>query len=119
MNEQSLAPALAEGNNRPAVPVSSVWGTLQHRWRTVQRVLPVSQNVRIFLRGWLIVTLTSANVRQIAAGNYAHAFLVGYGISLVWWHNSRNAAKSDGKYAGWIYGLGAGVGTLTGMYLGR
>jgi hypothetical protein len=72
----------------------------------------------IFWRGWLIVTLTAMNVRQIAGGHYLHAFIVGFGISLVWWFNSRNAAKSELVGAGLVYAIGAGLGTLTGMYLG-
>lgn len=74
---------------------------------------------RLFGRGFLIVCLTAMNVRQISAGNYGHAFVVGFGISLVWWFNSRNAARSELPLAGWVYAIGAGVGTITGMVLTR
>lgn len=69
-------------------------------------------------RGWLIVALTSANVRQIAAGHYSGAFLVGFAISYVWFGNSRQAALTDLPGARWCYALGAALGTVTGMYLG-
>lgn len=75
--------------------------------------------LRLFGRGFLIVALTSANVRQIAGGHYLHALVVGFGISYVWWFNSRSAAHSDLPLAGFVYAMGAGLGTLTGMYLGN
>lgn len=74
---------------------------------------------RLFGRGFLIVALTSANVRQISQGHYISALIVGFGISLVWWFNSRQAAHSDLPFAGLVYASGAGLGTLTGMFLGR
>lgn len=73
---------------------------------------------RLFGRGWLIVSLTAANVKQIASGHYGPAFVVGCSISAVWWFNSRNAARSDAPGAWIAYALGAGLGTLTGMWLG-
>lgn len=72
---------------------------------------------RLFARGWLIVSLTSANVRQINGGHYLGAFAVGCAISGVWWFNSRNAAHTDSPLAWAAYSLGAGIGTVTGMYL--
>jgi hypothetical protein len=74
--------------------------------------------VRLAARGWLIVSLTALNVSQIAAHHYSSAFVVGTAISLVWFGNSRHAAHSDAPGARWAYALGAGLGTLTGMYLG-
>ena len=75
--------------------------------------------VRLFARGFLIVALVAWNTRHIAALEYASAFLTGVGISYVWWDNSRNAAHSEIPGARWAYALGAGAGTLFGMWLGR
>lgn len=71
-----------------------------------------------FLRGWLIVTLVAWNVRHVAALEYHAAFLTGTAVSCVWWWNSRTAAHSSVAGAWLAYALGAGVGTLTGMWLG-
>lgn len=76
-------------------------------------------HVAIFLRGFLIVTLTAANVGQIARGHYGGAFVGGTAISFVWWGNSRGAAHSDVRFARECYAFGAGLGTLTGMLLVR
>ncbi len=73
---------------------------------------------RLFGRGWLIVSLTSLNVVQIAQHHYGSAFVVGTAISLVWFGNSRHAAHSEVAGARWAYALGAGLGTITGMYFG-
>lgn len=73
----------------------------------------------IFARGMLIVTLTAANVGQIARGHYGGAFIGGCAISFVWFNNSRAAAHSTVPYARECYALGAGVGTITGMLLVR
>lgn len=74
--------------------------------------------VRVFLRGLVLVALVSANTRQIAAGRYVSAFIVGGLISLVWWANSAKD-RPDFPGAGAVYALGAGCGTVLGMYLGR
>lgn len=73
----------------------------------------------IFARGFLIVTLTAANIGQIASRHYGGAFLGGFAISFVWWGNSRGAAHSETQYGRECYALGAGCGTLTGMLLVR
>jgi hypothetical protein len=74
--------------------------------------------LRLFLRGFLIVMLTATQVRLIAAGAYGPAFLAGCSISAVWWFNSRSAAHSDSPAAWMAYSLGAGVGTMFGMWFG-
>lgn len=74
---------------------------------------------RLFARGWLIVTLTAYNVSNIAHGQYWHAFLGGFGISFVWWMNSRSAAHTDVRGGRELYALGAAVGTICGMWLAR
>lgn len=71
------------------------------------------------LRGFTIVLLTSLNVVQIAGGHYGGAFVVGGAISWVWFGNSRTAAHSQAPYARQAYALGAALGTIAGMFIGR
>jgi hypothetical protein len=73
---------------------------------------------RLFARGFIMVALVSANTRQIAAGRYSSAFIVGGLISLVWWSNS-SKDRPDFRGAGAVYALGAATGTVLGMFLGR
>lgn len=75
--------------------------------------------LRIFLRGFVIVTLTAWNVRHVAALNYPMGFIGGYFISFVWWTNSRGAAHSDVRFGREFYAAGAACGTVFGMWLGR
>lgn len=72
----------------------------------------------VFARGFFLVALVAANTRQIAQGKYLGAFLVGGAISFVWWSNS-SAQRESFRGAGALYALGAAVGTVFGMYLGR
>ena len=72
--------------------------------------------LRIFLRAFLIVFLTAANVRLISGGRVVPMFLTGCGISLCWWYNARVAAHSPLPFAGWVYALGAGTGTVAGWW---
>lgn len=73
----------------------------------------------IFLRAFVIVSLTAANVALISRGQYLAAFGTGGGISAVWWFNAKTAARSDLR-GGWIaYSLGAACGTIFGMWCGR
>ena len=74
--------------------------------------------LRLLLKGFTIVALTAANVRQIAAGHYGPAFVVGCAISSCWWFNSRSATRSNAPGAWAAYALGAGLGTVCGMWLG-
>lgn len=67
----------------------------------------------------MIVTLTAANVAQIAARHWGGAFLGGFAISFVWWGNSRGAAHTEVRFARECYALGAGCGTVCGMLLAR
>lgn len=73
--------------------------------------------LKIFGRGFLIVTLTASNIGQIAAHHWVGAFLGGFAISFVWWGNSRGAAHSNVVYGREAYALGAGCGTVFGMFL--
>jgi hypothetical protein len=73
--------------------------------------------LRVFLRGFVLVSLVAMNTRQVASGRYLGAFLVGGLISLVWWSNS-SAKREQFTGAGPLYALGAAVGTVFGMWLG-
>jgi hypothetical protein len=73
----------------------------------------------LFGRGLLIVTLTAFNVKSISHGAYVAALLGGFGISFVWFTNSRTAAHSDLRWAREVYACGAAAGTVLGMWLGR
>lgn len=79
-------------------------------------ILPYS---RLFFRGCAQVALVSANVVQVASGQYVGAFMVGTAISMVWYSNTRSVIRVDLPGAGLCYGVGAGVGTILGMYLAR
>lgn len=81
------------------------------------RRLLASAHVRVFGRGWMLVTLTACNIRQIASGHYARSFAVGAAISAVWWLNARTAGHDGGRWMWLAYALGAGCGTVTGMWL--
>ena len=74
--------------------------------------------LRTFLRGFVLVALVAANTRQIAQGHYLGAFIVGGLISAVWWSNS-SAKREQFTGAGALYALGAAMGTVVGMYLGK
>jgi hypothetical protein len=74
---------------------------------------------KTFLRAFGIVCCTSANVVFIARADLPYAFVTGFLISFLWWHNARTAAHASGRWAGCVYGLGAATGTATGMILAR
>ena len=74
-------------------------------------------NVQVFLRGFIIVALTAANVSQIAGHHWIGAFFNGGAISWVWWRNSHTAAHSKVTYGQLLYALGAGCGTVVGMFV--
>ena len=76
---------------------------------------------RLFLRGCAQVALVSANVVHVSSGQYGDAFVVGTAISVMWYSNTRAVNKPPVELpgAGLCYGVGAGTGTLFGMYLAR
>ena len=74
--------------------------------------------IRLFFRGWLIVSLTAANVSFIGQHNFPLAFITGFGISFVWYGNSQHANDHRSKMSTFVYALGAAVGTMTGMAVG-
>ncbi|MCR4374165.1 MAG: hypothetical protein NUW22_04890 [Acidobacteria bacterium] len=73
---------------------------------------------RLFGRAFLLVALVAWNVRNVAQGEFGLAFLTGTLVSWVWWANSRSAAHSDARYARHVYALGAGLGTVFGVWIG-
>ena len=73
--------------------------------------------IRLFLCGWLIVTLTAMNVAFIAAHAYPLAFVTGFGISFVWYGNTGKASDDRSRLAHVVYASGAACGTATGMWL--
>ena len=76
-------------------------------------------HAKLFARGFVIVALTAANVRAISALHYPWAFAGGFGISFIWFGNSKTAAHVNTPYAREVYALGAALGTVFGMWLGR
>lgn len=79
---------------------------------------PLSGYARIAGRGWLMVSLVSANTVHLASGHLAYAAVGGWAISALWWSNS-SKHREDVPYAGLVYGLGAAVGTVTGATVAR
>lgn len=71
--------------------------------------------IAAFWRGFLIVTLTSLNVGQIAGHHYGGALLGGFAISFVWYGNAKAAALDGVRFGRELYALGAGCGTVVGM----
>lgn len=74
--------------------------------------------LRTAAQGWLMVSLVSLNTVQIPAHRVLPAMLVGFLISRLWWSNS-SKHRCDGKWAGEAYAVGAALGTMTGMWIGR
>lgn len=71
----------------------------------------------LFLRAFLIVTATSANVRLIAAGHVWAMLLTGFLISWFWVGNTRAVVRFDKPLSREAYAAGASAGTLAGWYL--
>jgi ABC-type Na+ efflux pump permease subunit len=63
-----------------------------------------------------MVTLVSANTRQIATGHILGAVIVGFAISLLWYANS-SKDRDNRPLAGYAYATGAAVGTWVGFSL--
>lgn len=75
---------------------------------------------RIAARGFVLVTLVAWNVVNVSQHAYGWALLTGTLVSLVWWQNASMAAEARKHPSGcWWYGIGAGFGTVAGMWLGR
>lgn len=72
--------------------------------------------VETFLRAFALVACTAANVRQITLGHYLGGFFFGTVISWFWFRNARGAALDTVPYLRECYALGAGFGTMFGMF---
>lgn len=75
--------------------------------------------VVLFLRAFLIVCCTAANVVLIARGHWLGMALSGFAISGLWWWNVKSSAHSRDWCDGLAYSTGAMCGTLAGAVLGR
>jgi hypothetical protein len=65
-----------------------------------------------------MVSLVSANTVHLSTGHLGAAAAGGFFISILWWPTS-SKHREDVPYAGMAYGVGAGLGTLTGATLAR
>lgn len=81
-----------------------------------ERLQPVRVALWSFCRAFLIVSLTGANVALIADRAWGPMFLTGCSISFVWWGNTKLSVAS-GRTAHLAYSLGAGCGTVTGVWI--
>jgi uncharacterized membrane protein YdjX (TVP38/TMEM64 family) len=72
---------------------------------------------KLFGRAFVMVFLVSANTVQISQRQYAGAFLCGCLISLVWYLNVGKASHDQRWQAVLAYALGAGCGTVCGMWI--
>lgn len=72
-----------------------------------------------FLGAYLQVVLVAANTVQIANARYAMAFVTGSLLSLVWTLNTHRAARIETWPGRFVYALGAGLGTVSGLWAGR
>jgi hypothetical protein len=84
------------------------------------QAVDVGRGVGLAWRGFSIVVLTAANVVAITHSHYRAAFVGGFFISYVWWLNASRTGQGElpPRPAVW-YGLGAAIGTVTGMWLMR
>lgn len=73
----------------------------------------------LWWRAFGVVSLTALNVTQVSLGYYLAAFFTGGTLSFVWWMNTRTAVNSTVKGGQMAYAVGAGCGTVFGMFLGR
>jgi hypothetical protein len=71
--------------------------------------------IRLFVTGFLQVSLVAAGTVFQSHFNYLPAFLNGFAISAVWWFNARSAGRAKQPLAFLAYALGAATGTIAGM----
>lgn len=75
--------------------------------------------VETFARAFMLVACTAVNIGQVAAQHYGGAFLCGCLISWLWWRNARGAAHDGTTYLRECYAVGAGCGTVFGIWFVR
>ena len=73
-----------------------------------------SNQLKLFLRAILQVTLVALNTYQVANAHYVGAVIVGFLISLVWTFNVKSAAFGSFKDK-LVDASGAAVGTALGL----
>ena len=71
----------------------------------------------LFLMGFMQVFLVALNTWQISHNKAVGTFFVGYLISAIWVFNVRGVVVGS-FWAGQAYALGAGLGSLFGLWLG-
>ncbi len=71
----------------------------------------------LFLRGFLQVAPTGANVYLLGNRHWWAAFPTAYWISYVWRKNARSAAREFGGFTDHAYALGAASGCIGGAML--
>jgi hypothetical protein len=74
--------------------------------------------IRLFLQGWLYVSLQTAAVILLARNSYGAAIAVQFAINLLWSVNVRGVNARSG-WAGLVYAAGAATGAATGIGLTR
>ena len=70
----------------------------------------------IFLRAFLIVSLTTANIWLIANKFYKSAILISIFISITWTYNVKDLSLADWKDRT-AYVIGALIGTIITLYI--
>lgn len=65
-----------------------------------------------------MVSLVACNTVQLATGHVGAAACGGLLISWLWWSNS-SKHREDVPLAGFVYGIGAALGTVTGATIAR
>ena len=95
---------------------AAVCRRLANRMGGVSRGLQLGQ---LATRAAAQTGLITANTYQVAHGHLVGVFCVGCAISWVWWANAGHAGRSTDRLDGIVYGLGAGVGSVVGLWLSR
>lgn len=84
--------------------------------RAFVTVLPRQSSVHVQIAGraWLLVTLVSCTTILLASHQVLPAMAGACLLNWVWWANS-SRHRHDVPWGGFTYGIGGGLGTLTGM----
>ena len=77
------------------------------------------QTISLFLRGFAVVFFVAMNTVFISQGRFGWSFIAGVGVSTVWLANVRVTVKRVGWHGDLAYVLGAGCGTVAGMWMGQ
>lgn len=74
--------------------------------------------MKLFLSAFCQVLLIAINTWQLSHEKYLGAFIVGFGISLVWTFNVRRIVIADWSDRA-CYALGGAVGSLAGLMIAK